>query len=147
MKLSRNRQSRSLSSRTTATGDPMSLILKTSALAAALSLAACASMTPPKTVADTAAANPQLTTLNKLIADAGMTEQLRGSGPYTVFAPSDDAFKAVPKATLDALAKDKNRLKEVLAYHVVPGTVTVADAKNGPIKTVQGGNLNLSKAG
>jgi uncharacterized surface protein with fasciclin (FAS1) repeats len=116
-------------------------------LAAALVLGACATTPAPTTLADTAAANPQLTTLNKLINDAGLAETLRGPGPFTVFAPTDDAFKAVPAATLEALAKDKNRLKTVLSYHVVPGTLTSSDVKNGPVKTVQGGDVTLYKSG
>jgi uncharacterized surface protein with fasciclin (FAS1) repeats len=116
-------------------------------LAAALALGACATTPAPTTLADTAAANPQLTTLNKLINEAGLADTLRGPGPYTVFAPTDDAFKAVPPATLEALAKDKNRLKTVLSYHVVPGTLTSSDVKNGPVKTVQGGDVTLYKSG
>jgi uncharacterized surface protein with fasciclin (FAS1) repeats len=115
--------------------------------AAALVLAACATTPAPKSIADTAAANPQLSTLNKLLNDAGMADQLRGPGPYTVFAPTDEAFKAVPPATLEAIAKDKTRLKAVLAYHVVPGALTSADVKNGPVKTVQGGDVTLYKSG
>lgn len=125
----------------------MKKISLAASLAAALALGACATAPAPKTIADTTAANPQLSTLNKLINDAGLAEQLRGPGPYTVFAPTDDAFKAVPPATLDALAKDKARLKAVLAYHVVPGTLTSADVKNGPVKTVQGGDVTLYKSG
>ena len=118
-----------------------------SPIAAALVLGACATTPAPKSIADTTAANPQLTTLNKLINEAGMADTLRGPGPYTVFAPTDDAFKAVPAATLEALAKDKNRLKTVLSYHVVAGTLTSADVKNGPVKTVQGGEVTLYKSG
>lgn len=110
-------------------------------------LAGCATTSAPKTIADTAAATPSLSTLNRLIADAGLTDTLRGQGPYTVFAPSDEAFKAVPKATLDALAKDKAQLRAVLTYHVVPGKITAADVKNGNIKTVEGNNVALSRAG
>ena len=118
-----------------------------SPLAALFVLGACATTPAPKTIADTAAADPQLTTLNKLLNDAGMADTLRGAGPYTVFAPTDDAFKAVPAATMDAIAKDKERLKAVLSYHVVPGTLTSTDVKNGPVKTVQGSNVTLYKSG
>jgi uncharacterized surface protein with fasciclin (FAS1) repeats len=117
------------------------------ASAAMLALAGCASMSGPKTIAQTAAATPSLSTLNKLIADAGLTETLNGAGPYTVFAPTDEAFKAVPAKTLEALAKDKEQLKAVLTYHVVPGAVKAADVKTGPAKSVQGANLGLAKAG
>lgn len=109
--------------------------------------AGCATAPAPKTIADTAAATPQLSTLTKLIQDAGLTETLAGPGPFTVFAPSDEAFKAVPPATLQALMQDKARLNAVLTYHVVPGAVLAADVKNGPVKTVQGANLALSRSG
>jgi uncharacterized surface protein with fasciclin (FAS1) repeats len=124
---------------------PLALATITAALSAALS--ACASMSAPKTLADTVAASPQHTTLAKLLKDAELNETLQGAGPFTLFAPTDDAFKAVPPATLDALAKDKTKLKAVLTYHVVPGNLKLADAKNGPVKTVQGGNLAIYKAG
>ncbi|MEP6876413.1 MAG: fasciclin domain-containing protein [Burkholderiales bacterium] len=116
-------------------------------LAAALLFSACATTPAPTTVAQTIATNPQLTTANRLIQEAGLTETLQGAGPFTVFAPTDEAFKAVPAAMVDALGKDKARLKAVLSYHVVPGTLTSADVKNGPIKTVQGGELSLYRSG
>ena len=109
--------------------------------------AGCASTSGPRTVADTAAADPRLSTLNRLIREAGLDETLRAAGPYTGFAPSDEAFKAVPPATLEALSKDKQQLKAVLSYHVVPGKLAAADVKNGSVKTVQGDTLALAKAG
>lgn len=116
-------------------------------LAAVWALGGCATPPQPVTIADTVARTPQLATLNKLINDAGLAETLRGAGPFTVFAPSDDAFKAVPAATLEALGKDKERLKAVLTYHVLSGQVMAADVKTGPAKTVQGANVALSRAG
>ena len=116
-------------------------------MVATLALSACATATAPMTIADTAAATPQLSTLNKLIGDAGLAETLRGTGPFTVFAPTNDAFEAVPAKTLDALAKDPALLKSVLSYHVLAGKLTSADVKNGPAKTVQGANVALAKAG
>jgi uncharacterized surface protein with fasciclin (FAS1) repeats len=121
--------------------------LRSVSAAALVVLSACASTPQPVTIADTAARTPQLSTLSRLIADAGLTETLQGSGPYTVFAPSDEAFKAVPAATLAKLATDKELLKSVLTYHVLPGKVTSADLKSGPAKTVQGASVALSKAG
>lgn len=115
--------------------------------AALLALSACATSPAPKTIADTAASTPQLSTLNKLLGDAGLVDTLRGPGPFTVFAPTNDAFKAVPAKTLDALAKDPALLKSVLSYHVIAGKVAAADVKNGPAKTVQGANVALAKAG
>lgn len=119
-------------------------------LAAALSAAlisACATPQALSPITDTARRTPQLSTLAKLIDDAGLAQTLRDSGPYTVFAPSDDAFKAVPPATLQALASDKELLKSVLTFHVLPGKVSGADVKNGNAKTVQGANVALSKSG
>jgi uncharacterized surface protein with fasciclin (FAS1) repeats len=117
------------------------------AASTALALAGCASTPAPATLADTAARTPQLSTLTKLINDAGLADTLRGAGPFTVFAPSDEAFKAVPAATMEQLAKDKALLTAVLTYHVIPGKVTSADVKTGPVKTVQGANVAVSKAG
>jgi uncharacterized surface protein with fasciclin (FAS1) repeats len=101
----------------------------------------------PTTVSETVAATPQLSTLNKLLGDAGLTETLKQEGPYTVFAPTDDAFKAVPAKTLEALSKDKALLISVLTYHVVPGKVTSAEVKNGPVTTVQGAPVSLYRSG
>ena len=107
----------------------------------------CATAPTPITISETAAATPQLSTLTKLLNDAGLTETLKGPGPYTVFAPTDDAFKAVPAKTLDALAKDKALLTSVLTYHVLPGAVTSAAVVNGPVKTVQGAPVAIYKSG
>ncbi len=122
------------------------LILAAAAMAAA-TLIGCASTPAPVTVADTAASTPRLSTLSKLIADAGLTDTLRGAGPFTMFAPTDEAFKAVPAATMAKLAQDKELLRAVLNYHVLPAKVVAADVKNGPAKTVQGAELALSRAG
>jgi uncharacterized surface protein with fasciclin (FAS1) repeats len=118
----------------------------TAAILAALT-SACATPQAPSPITDTAQRTPQLTTLATLINDAGLAETLRAGGPYTVFAPSDEAFKAVPAATLQALASDKELLKSVLTFHVLPGKVSGADVKNGNAKTVQGANVALSKSG
>ena len=107
----------------------------------------CATTPTPATIADAAARTPQLSTLTKLLADAGLTDTLRGAGPFTVFAPSDEAFKAVPARTMAELAANKELLKSVLTYHVLAGKVSSADAKNGNVKTLQGANVAVSKAG
>lgn len=112
-----------------------------------LALGGCATMPEPATLTDTLARNPTLSTLNRLISEAGLADTLRGAGPYTVFAPSDDAFKALPAKTLSDLAKDKELLKSVLTFHVVPGRQLAAEIKNGNVKSLQGSNLALSKAG
>jgi uncharacterized surface protein with fasciclin (FAS1) repeats len=123
---------------------PVTLLMP---LIAAAWLSGCATTPPPASIADTAARTPELSTLNRLIADAGLGETLRGPGPFTVFAPTDAAFKALPAKTLDELSKDKARLKAVLSYHVLPAKVMAAEVKNGNVKTVNGGDVALSKAG
>ena len=124
-------------------------MLKRSFLLAATTLAliGCASTSAPTTITDTVARNPQLSTLNKLLADAGLADMLRGAGPYTVFAPTDDAFKAVPAKTLADLAANKELLRSVLSYHVLPGNVRSTEVKVGSMKSVQGANLALASAG
>ncbi|MBC7941648.1 MAG: fasciclin domain-containing protein [Chitinophagaceae bacterium] len=123
------------------------LLISIPAVMALIMLAGCATTPAPTTIADTAARTPQLSTLNKLLGDAGLTETLRGAGPFTVFAPSDEAFKAVPAKTMAELAADKELLKSVLTYHVVPGKVMAADVKTGNVKSVQGANLGIAKSG
>jgi len=117
------------------------------AVAAATLVSACATVSTPKTVADTLAANPSLSTLNSLVVKAGLVPTLQGTGPFTVFAPTNEAFKAVPQKTMDALAKDPALLKDVLTYHVVPGKMVSSDIKSGPLKTVNGATLAVAKAG
>ncbi len=119
------------------------------AMAAALVVlvSGCATVSAPVTVADTIAANPALSTLNGLIQTAGLTDTLKGAGPFTVFAPTNDAFKAVPAKTLESLGKDPVALKGVLTYHVVAAKAMATDVKNGKVKTVNGADVELSKAG
>ena len=110
-------------------------------------MSGCASVSSPVSVADTIAADPSLSTLNSLVRSAGLTETLKSAGPFTVFAPTNDAFKAVPAKTLEALGKDAVALRGVLTYHVLASKVMAADVKNGKVKTVNGADLELSKAG
>ena len=121
--------------------------LMTAAAALAIGLGGCASTPTPATITDTAARTPQLSTLTKLVADAGLADTLRGAGPFTVFAPSDEAFKAVPAKTMAELAANKELLRAMLTYHVLPGKVSAAEVKNGKAKTVNGAELTFSKAG
>ncbi len=113
----------------------------------ALAMTGCATQSGPVNLADSIAANPALSTLNGLIAQAGLTETLKTGGPFTVFAPTNDAFKALPATALTDLAKQPAKLKEVLTYHVIPGKLMAADIKNSNIKTVNGANVALAKAG
>ena len=83
-------------------------------------------------------------TLATALGAAGLVDTLKGKGPFTVFAPTDEAFAKIPKADLDALLKDKAKLTAVLTYHVVPGKVMAKDVKAGQVKTVQGSNITIS---
>jgi uncharacterized surface protein with fasciclin (FAS1) repeats len=100
-----------------------------------------------KDIVDTAVAAGQFKTLATALQAAGLIDTLKGKGPFTVFAPTDEAFAKVPKADLDALLKDKAKLTAVLTYHVVPGKVMAKDVKAGKVKTVQGGELTVATAG
>jgi uncharacterized surface protein with fasciclin (FAS1) repeats len=113
--------------------------------ALALALAGCA--TQPASIPESAAANAQLTTFSRLVKQAGLDETLKGAGPYTVFAPSDEAFKAVPQKTLDGLSSDKAALTALLQNHVVAGKTASVDVTNGNVKTVSGNTLALSRSG
>jgi uncharacterized surface protein with fasciclin (FAS1) repeats len=115
------------------------------ATALAWGLAGCATMDKPASLTDTLARDPQLSTLNSLVEKAGLKDTLN-TATYTVFAPNNEAFKAVPAKTLEELAANPARLKDVLTYHVVAGKLTAADIK-GPAKSVQGSNLPLARAG
>ena len=110
-------------------------------------MAGCATTSKPSDLAGTLANTPSLSTLNGLVVQAGLAETLKSAGPFTVFAPSNDAFKAVPAKTMDDLAKNPEKLKSVLTFHVLTAKVMAADVKNGKVKTVQGANIEVSKAG
>lgn len=120
-------------------------------LASLMALTACANVgadRPAATVAQLVASNPELSTFGKLAATAGLQSTLEGAGPITVFIPTDEAFKAVPAATMDKLSKDPAALKAVLTYHVVPGLVKTADiAGSSSLTTQNGAKLSVSKAG
>ncbi len=94
-----------------------------------------------KTIIETAKEAGKFNTLIAAIKAADLTETLNGKGPFTVFAPSDEAFKKVNKTDLDALLKDTKKLKAILTYHVVPGKIAAKDVKTGDIKTVQGTSM------
>ena len=98
------------------------------ATAVLLTLAGPASA-QPKDIVDTAIAAGSLKTLAKLLTDADLVTVMKGPGPYTVFAPTDEAFAKVPKDVLDGLAKDKAKLQEVLKYHVLTSKWTTDDIK------------------
>ena len=97
-------------------------------------------------IVDTAVAAGSFTTLASLLETAGLVETLKGDGPFTVFAPTDDAFAKVPQETMDALAADpEGALTDVLTYHVVPGKVMAADVTDGlEVATVQGSTVTFT---
>ncbi len=99
-----------------------------------------------KDIVDTAVAAGNFSTLATALQAAGLVETLKGKGPFTVFAPTDEAFAKVPKDQLDALLKDKAALTKVLTYHVVAGKVMAKDVKAGKVKTVQGSELTVATA-
>ena len=95
-------------------------------------------------IIETAAAAGSFTTLAKAIEAADLTATLKGEGPFTVFAPTDEAFAKLPKGTLDALLKDKAKLAAILTYHVVPGTVMSKEvAGKSSARTVNGQELSI----
>jgi len=100
-----------------------------------------------KDIVDTAVAAGKFNTLAAALQAAGLVDTLKGPGPFTVFAPTDEAFAKIPKADLDALLKDKAKLTAVLTYHVVAGKVMAKDVKAGKVKTVQGSELTLGTTG
>ena len=102
-------------------------------------------------IVETAVAAGSFKTLAAALTAASLVDTLSGEGPFTVFAPTDEAFAKIPKADLDALLADKAKLTKVLTYHVVAGKVLAADVlklKDGAkIKTVSGSELTLSLQG
>jgi uncharacterized surface protein with fasciclin (FAS1) repeats len=100
------------------------------------------------TIVETAVASGQFTTLAKLLTTAGLVQTLQRPGPYTVFAPTDTAFKKVPTKTLNALMKNRAKLRSVLLYHVVAGKVTSAKvAEISSAKTASGKSVRIRVAG
>ena len=97
-----------------------------------------------KDIVDTAIAAGNFKTLVTAVKAAGLVETLKGKGPFTVFAPTDEAFAKIPKADLDALLKDKAKLAAVLTYHVVPAAVMAKDVKAGEVKTVNGQSIKIT---
>ncbi|MCU0648439.1 MAG: fasciclin domain-containing protein [Gemmatimonadaceae bacterium] len=128
--------------------------MKSLSLFAAVALAVAAptvarAQAAEKDIVETAVAAGTFKTLATALGAAGLVETLKGAGPFTVFAPTDDAFAKIPTATLDGLLKDKEALKKVLLYHVVAGKVMAADVVklNGKgAKTVEGAEAKITVA-
>jgi uncharacterized surface protein with fasciclin (FAS1) repeats len=95
-------------------------------------------------IVDTAVKAGSFTTLVAAVKAAGLVETLKGTGPFTVFAPTDEAFAKLPKGTVDALLKDIPKLKQILTYHVVAGKVMAADVvKLKSATTVEGSDVKI----
>lgn len=95
-------------------------------------------------IVDTAVSAGSFNTLVAAVKAAGLVDTLKGAGPFTVFAPSDDAFAKLPAGTVDALLKDIPKLKKILTYHVVSGKVMAADVvKLKSAKTVEGSEVKI----
>jgi len=131
------------------------------AVAAMLALSACSGrpemdesateseMVTTNTIVDVASANPDFSTLVAAVAAADLVETLSGEGPFTVFAPTNEAFAALPAGVLDALLLPENKatLVKILTYHVVSGAVYAADVADGAVATVEGQSITLSTKG
>ena len=125
----------------------MKKFIAISAITALSALSFVTQSVQAKDIVDTAVGAGNFKTLAAALTAAGLIDTLKGKGPFTVFAPTDEAFAKIPKAQLDALLADKAKLTAVLTYHVVPGAVMAKDVKAGKVKTVQGSELTLSTTG
>ena len=107
-------------------------------------------MYPDKTIVANAVNSPIHTTLVAAVKAAGLVETLEGPGPFTVFAPTDDAFAKLPEGTVGNLVKPENKatLTKILTYHVVAGKLEASDLTDGKkLKTVQGEELTVKRSG
>lgn len=97
-------------------------------------------------IVQVAAGNADFSTLVAAVKAAGLVETLQSAGPFTVFAPMNTAFAALPAGTLDSLLKPENKgtLTSILTYHVVPGAVWAKDVKAGEVKTASGAKFTVS---
>ena len=107
--------------------------------------ASASTCTSSKDIVALASGAENFKTLVAAVKAAGLVETLQGDGPFTVFAPTDEAFAKLPAGTVDNLLKPENReqLAAILKYHVVPGKVLAADVKTMQAKTAQGQSVNL----
>jgi uncharacterized surface protein with fasciclin (FAS1) repeats len=118
-------------------------------LTAASLLGAAQAQTKPGDIIAVASETKNLKTLVVAVKAADLVKTLQGTGPFTVFAPTDAAFAKLPKGTLDNLLKPENKekLAAILTYHVVSGKVLAADVKSGEVKTVNGKKLDVKVTG
>ena len=114
----------------------------------ALSIAAAPAQAQTKDIVDTAVSAGTFNTLAAALKATDLIGTLKGAGPFTVFAPTDEAFAKLPKGTLDALMKDPVKLKGILLYHVVSGRVMASDVeKLKSAKSMQGSSISITAAG
>jgi uncharacterized surface protein with fasciclin (FAS1) repeats len=100
------------------------------------------------TIVDVAVQAGSFKTLVQAVQAAGLVETLSGEGPFTVFAPTDEAFAQIPQETLQAVLADKEKLTAILTYHVVPGKLMAADVvRSTQLQTVQGQSITVSTEG
>jgi len=121
-------------------------LMMTAAAVMALTLGALTARAAEKDIVDTAVAAGQFKTLASAIQAAGLVDTLKGDGPFTVFAPTDEAFAKLPAGTVEDLLKPENKdqLVAILTYHVVPGKVEAADVvKMDEAKTVNGKMVDI----
>jgi uncharacterized surface protein with fasciclin (FAS1) repeats len=118
-------------------------LLTTTTTMTGAQMATAHAVTLEKTIVDVAVENGNFTVLVKALKAADLVGALQGKGPFTVFAPTDEAFAKLPKGTLDALLKDPQKLASILTYHVVSGKVMAADVvkSNGAKPTTLNGGL------
>lgn len=104
---------------------------------------------PDQTIVEIASSNPDFSTLVAAVKAAGLVETLSGEGPFTVFAPTNEAFAKLPAGTVDTLLLPENqqKLSDILTYHVVSGTVLAADVQPGAVTTVNGADFTISVEG
>jgi len=97
-------------------------------------------------IVDTAVEAGSFETLVTAVKAADLVDTLKGEGPYTVFAPTDEAFAALPEGTVESLLQPENKAKltSILLYHVAPGNVTSAQIQTGPLKSAEGSNLSIT---
>jgi uncharacterized surface protein with fasciclin (FAS1) repeats len=121
----------------------------TSASPMASSSASASSSAAADTIVGVAAGNQDFSTLVAAVRAAGLVDTLSGTGPFTVFAPTNEAFAALPAGTLDKLLLPANKatLTKILTYHVLPGKVMAADVKAGKVPTVEGSQLTVTTTG
>ena len=119
-------------------------LLSTAILLAASSSVSLAAQ--EKDIVDTAVAAGSFKTLVTAVKAAGLVETLKSAGPFTVFAPTDEAFAKLPAGALEKLIANPEQLKAVLTYHVVSGKMMAAEVKTMKVRTVQGGSASLVAA-